>query len=254
MLDELGRSLTTFEVSCRTINLDADLLEEFFNLMVDLMLDSVSVIRHLRKADDISTAITLLGWGNVQKKFTSTLKRLQIKVDHLQRLADVQRAVQLSETQALLAEKLSSLDFSAGEKREETADLPCNTLPFQRNPEFHGRDTILEEISNALKHKNNERSTRSVALWGTGGIGKSQIGLEYAHRKVIEGMKAVLWIPSEKAEDISAAFNDAADRLQVPGFDAGKTPSQNQAALFRWLAKTGMYLNKLLSHRTPMAS
>ena len=58
--------------------------------------------------------------------------------------------------------------------------LSVNTLPYQRDPAFFERGDLLEEINEHLRVRERDPLTRSVAMWGTGGIGKSQIALEYA--------------------------------------------------------------------------
>ena len=88
--------------------------------------------------------------------------------------------------------------------------LSVNTLPYQRNPAFFGRRDLLEEIGEHLQARERDTVVRSVAIRGTGGIGKSQIALEYAQQKWLAGMKVVLWIVSETEAEIAKSFNDAA--------------------------------------------
>ena len=51
--------------------------------------------------------------------------------------------------------------------------LSVNTLPYERNPAFFGRGDLLEEINEHLHVRERDPLIRSVAIWGTGGIGKS---------------------------------------------------------------------------------
>ena len=56
-----------------------------------------------------------------------------------------------------------------------------------RNSMFVGRDGPLEELTNALKPEYSEpalkpRDRKSCILHGVGGLGKSQVALEYAYR------------------------------------------------------------------------
>ncbi|KAL7274425.1 hypothetical protein RUND412_002670 [Rhizina undulata] len=68
--------------------------------------------------------------------------------------------------------------------------IPVN-LPFRRNPRFCGRENTLEKICKILEpldlaqRQPNTLGTserKKVVLHGMGGIGKSQIALEYSHR------------------------------------------------------------------------
>ena len=106
--------------------------------------------------------------------------------------------------------------------------LSGNTIPYQRNPAFFGRGDLLEEIAEHLHTRERDPFIRSVAIWGTGGIGKTQIALEYAQQQWLAGTKVVLWIASETEAEIAKSFNDAASRLDPPGYLETNTPDQNR--------------------------
>lgn len=114
----------------------------------------------------------------------------------------------------------------------------CNTLPFEFNPLFYGRREILAQIADVLADKTGKRLIRSVAIWGTGGIGKSQITLEYANQRLLEGLEVVLWVPRQTSEQISDALSMAAQELQIDGFSTSNMPKQNQAALLSWMRRS----------------
>ena len=47
------------------------------------------------------------------------------------------------------------------------------------------------------------------ALYGLGGVGKTQLALEYAHRFMAD-YDLVWWVPSERSEEISVALAELA--------------------------------------------
>lgn len=77
----------------------------------------------------------------------------------------------------------------------------------------------------------------SVAIWGTGGIGKTHIALEFAHRLGQSGDTTILWIASETTAEVSKSFNDAVKGLELEGYSASNTPDQNRQ-------HTGEYLTQ----------
>ena len=65
-------------------------------------------------------------------------------------------------------------------------------VPFQRNPFFTGREEILETLHMHLSTNHVVALTQSYALHGLGGVGKTQIALEYAYRHA-RSYSAVFW-------------------------------------------------------------
>lgn len=69
-------------------------------------------------------------------------------------------------------------------------------LPYPRNPFFTGRDEILNRLHNALTQDGTAALTQTQAISGLGGIGKTQIAIEYAYRHR-EDYDAVLWVGAQ---------------------------------------------------------
>ncbi|HEY7123616.1 MAG TPA: NB-ARC domain-containing protein [Ktedonobacterales bacterium] len=75
--------------------------------------------------------------------------------------------------------------------------------------------------------------TQPLILSGLGGIGKTQIALEYAYRFRRE-YQAVLWVGAETQETVLADYRALAELFQLP--EQGSTkPSVVKAAVKRWL-------------------
>src|SRR5262249_30271094 len=97
-----------------------------------------------------------------------------------------------------------------------TALTPHWSVPFPRNPFFTGREEVMEALHAQLGSDQAIALTQSSALHGLGGIGKTQIALEYAYRHALE-YSAVFWIGAETEEQIVASLLRVASVLQVPG-------------------------------------
>jgi hypothetical protein len=104
-------------------------------------------------------------------------------------------------------------------------------LPISHNPNFYGQITILQKIQDALSLRDEDRWIRSVALWGTGGIGKSQITLEFASRQGTADIPIILWIPSERETEVASHlaldFDQDALRVYLEKSSAGSIEPAN---------------------------
>ncbi|MBL1098768.1 FxSxx-COOH system tetratricopeptide repeat protein [Streptomyces coffeae] len=85
-----------------------------------------------------------------------------------------------------------------------------------RNNNFTGRQTLLDVLHERLRSEGTA-AVLPEALHGLGGVGKSQIALEYVHQHAAD-YDAVWWIPAERTEQIRQALVQLADRL---GLQAG---------------------------------
>jgi TIR domain-containing protein/tetratricopeptide repeat protein/NB-ARC domain-containing protein len=82
-----------------------------------------------------------------------------------------------------------------------------------RNPRFTGRDGMLAEVRRRLHA--GETTLTVQALYGLGGVGKTQLALEYAHRFAAD-YDLVWWIAAEQPVLIPEQLTALADRLGLP--------------------------------------
>lgn len=86
----------------------------------------------------------------------------------------------------------------------------------RRNLDFSGRETQIAQLRDGLPADRHS----VVALHGMGGIGKSQIVLEYAYRFAGE-YDLVWWIDAEQSDQIPVHYTELADRLGTAVKEAG---------------------------------
>ena len=86
-----------------------------------------------------------------------------------------------------------------------------------RNADFTGRDGTLQRLHDELARDGTAVVT-TRAFYGLGGVGKTQVALEYAHRyRADYGL--VWWVPAEHVQGISLSLTELASRLGLPTTD-----------------------------------
>jgi tetratricopeptide (TPR) repeat protein len=100
-----------------------------------------------------------------------------------------------------------------------------------RNPNFTGREDDLRALRrNLLETKQAAllQTSAPVALHGWGGIGKTQVAIEYAHR-FRNAYDAIWWIICDPASFIDSALADLAKELGI--VPSASVPETNRAVL-----------------------
>jgi hypothetical protein len=106
-----------------------------------------------------------------------------------------------------------------------------HNLPFAPNPAFTGREAELERLGERLQKSGEVAVTQKVALHGLGGVGKTQLAVEYAW-KHLGGYEAALWVKADSTETLEASLAGLASVLALP--EASEQDVQTDAVL-RWL-------------------
>ena len=123
-------------------------------------------------------------------------------------------------------------------------------VPYLRNPNFTGREPLLTQLHEALAGGQGTTPRQPRALCGLGGIGKTQIALEYVYRYTAD-YDVVWWIRSEDASTCAADFIALAAALRLPEAanpEQAANPDQKVpidvviAAARRWLEQHGEWL------------
>ncbi|KAI2767182.1 hypothetical protein DTO012A8_7599 [Penicillium roqueforti] len=97
--------------------------------------------------------------------------------------------------------------------RPETPPSPLSTIPFPRDPNFVSRDILLHRI-----HEKSSLPGSRIALVGLGGVGKSQLAIEYGYRVRFESPATwVFWVHASNEARFEQGFRDIANQVKVLG-------------------------------------
>lgn len=158
------------------------------------------------------------------------------------------------------AQELGLLDAPAPSEQDE--NKTSNTLdqdislaneillwmvPYGRNPHFTGRDELLEHLMQRLSPQDTNGQgqatglrraalTQSYAVKGLGGVGKTQIAVEFAYRAHEQRLYThTIWINAASEEAILTSFAALTELLPEVAPSGETEQSKIVAALIRWL-------------------
>jgi tetratricopeptide (TPR) repeat protein len=86
-------------------------------------------------------------------------------------------------------------------------------IPHGRNPNFTGREELLSSIRDALA--SGQPAALTQAIRGLGGVGKTQLALEYSYRYGSD-YDVVWWIRSEEPTTLASDYASLAAKLDLP--------------------------------------
>src|SRR5690242_16629737 len=92
---------------------------------------------------------------------------------------------------------------------------PLWNVPYQRNKFFTERDDALRSLYQELQVRDAVALSQPQAITGLGGIGKTQMALEYAYRYG-STYAAVLWVRADSSVGLVSSFRELAHVLNLP--------------------------------------
>jgi len=118
--------------------------------------------------------------------------------------------------------KKEGLEVHQGDKPRYPGTLPPIWNVPTRNANFTGREQILHKLHESLGKENHTALTQQ-ALHGLGGIGKTQVAIEYAYR-YSASCDLVWWINAEEESTLKTDYAELSKKLNLPEQNAAEQP------------------------------
>lgn len=165
--------------------------------------------------------------------YNAACQNIEEAVKRIERVATMAERQTHAMNEVAILQRLLSLE----ESKQEGVNLPCNNLPVAGNNRFFGRQHILQAIEEHLLPADTSSRLSSMALYGLGGIGKTQIALAYAYER-LDDLDAVFWIAAQDSLSIQQSFSQVAvDTLKLPNAHP-QAYQENMLLVLNWLQKT----------------
>ncbi|HEY0754947.1 MAG TPA: FxSxx-COOH system tetratricopeptide repeat protein [Ktedonobacteraceae bacterium] len=105
--------------------------------------------------------------------------------------------------------------------RPPSAEQGAWTIPFARNPSFSGREEQLRTLGKQLRSRQRAAIGQIQAISGLGGIGKTQLAIEYAYRHRAD-YTWIFWARADTIETLNGSYSEIAALLDLREKDAQK--------------------------------
>ncbi|KAL9579363.1 MAG: hypothetical protein Q9212_005152 [Teloschistes hypoglaucus] len=144
---------------------------------------------------------------------------------------DVSKILSLQSGQlGLLQQIKNATSVEDDEGRSEVGPKSRWIVPLSRNSKFVGREDILEDLEELLSQKRD--GSIIAVLYGLGGVGKTQVALEYIYR-IRSSSVSVFWVHGSSLSRFMESYKRIAIECNVPGHN---DPNNDTMQLVRdWL-------------------
>jgi tetratricopeptide (TPR) repeat protein/transcriptional regulator with XRE-family HTH domain len=137
-------------------------------------------------------------------------------------------------------EQRTALKAQQHDETRSQTDARMGALPYPRNPFFLGREEALARLRHQWQAGQTMAFSQPQAITGLGGVGKTQVALEYAYRSARD-YQAVFWMRADSRDALVDGFLEIASVLHLPERDE-QDQSVVVAAVKGWFSQNTNWL------------
>src|ERR1700744_1786999 len=133
------------------------------------------------------------------------------------------------------------LCFQAKPSSDQTTSSPSPVfmLKYERNPRFVDRPDVFRALCQTIEASKESGRCKPVAICGLGGMGKSQIALEFCYRN--EGnYPYIFWTDADKGPTLQSSFESMARTLELA--TNYTDPESVRSKMIQWLQNNDRWL------------
>ncbi|KAI9841903.1 MAG: hypothetical protein M1837_000289 [Sclerophora amabilis] len=232
MLEEISWSLPRFTYYEKTLPMDESFKSSLVAAYGEMTLFCARTINFFR--NNPHYRLLRKGWPQLANDFQRTMKRLK-------RLSQVVETEAEAARMRLAGDKhneVLSLMKAFQESSIKKDILPLYHIPLGVDGRFFGRDDEFQKIIETLDPEKGALGSRSLALYGMGGVGKTTMALRYAN-SARDQYDAILWISADNMINMTQDFLDVAVKLGlVPQDRKSEDAKTAMTKVKEWLNET----------------
>jgi len=108
-------------------------------------------------------------------------------------------------------------------------------VPYDKNPLFVGRDSLLRDLREKLQETKPKKYQHRIAISGMGGVGKTQVAIEYSNR-YRDDYSAIYWISAVNQAALLSGFRGIATETKcLPAGSEELTAVKEAQKVLSWL-------------------
>lgn len=207
MLEELSFTLPRFRTYEDTLPTDRSLEAALIDVYTEVICFYARCIHFFRAHPHV--LLRRDAWKDFRDDFSRTIRRIRGLSSTVETAAESAR---MKREKAKYDEVLDLMETFKGTKVKEDEVAHHYHLPSDLSPRFWGREDALKAIQQALNPEEKPHVLKTFALYGIGGVGKTQIALQYANQNR-DRYRAILWVAADNVIGMGQSFRDLAKSL-----------------------------------------
>lgn len=236
MIEELSLTLPRFKIYESTLPVDKALETALLDVYTEVICFYARAIHFFRTHPH--TLLRRGAWEGFRTDFGRTVRRIKRMSSKVESEADLAR---MRMDEAKYKEVLNLMEGLKKSKIHDKETVRYYHIPFQLNSRFWGREQALQAINEVLNPQKNLDSLKAFALHGMGGVGKTQVALQYANRNR-QQYTAILWVAADNTISMGQSFREIAQGLGlVKSEDEIKDAVAAILKVKTWLTETRKY-------------
>lgn len=236
MLEELSLTLPRFRYYEKSLPID----EAFETALVDVYTEVICFYArtiHFYRSNP-HDLLQRNAWAEFYGDFSRTIQRIKRLSSAVESEAE---AARMRLDRSGYAEVLDIMK-SLKESKLSNSVKGCYCVPYTANPNFWAREAALERVGQALNPASpagSRQGLQTCALWGMGGVGKTQIAIHYAASSR-DQYSTTLWVSADNAVQLFQSFRNIAIHLGL--VESKQENEDTMSAMLKvkqWLIETG---------------
>ena len=114
-------------------------------------------------------------------------------------------------------------------------------VPYQRNPHITGRDELLTQVSEKLRETKQKKFNHRIAIYGIGGIGKTQVAIEYVYQYETQ-YDGIYWINASDQAALLSGFQEIGSMTGCVSTATDLEPIEVAKGVLSWLRREQNWL------------